>query len=138
MADTLAGMPIERMFVVCGDTGWDEPTPSAPFTLFDVRPDSVEESRRSAPDFGLPDCAADVLVGGDAAYNARRLEAVLRGAEHGGHRDALVMGAALVCEVTGLASTAFEGARMAEAGIDEGRAARILDGIAAPATERRA
>jgi anthranilate phosphoribosyltransferase len=32
MADTLAGMPIARMFVVCGDTGWDEPTPAAPFT----------------------------------------------------------------------------------------------------------
>jgi len=138
MADTLAGMPIERMFVVCGDTGWDEPTPSAPFTIFDVRPGSVETSRRAAPDFGLPDCAAEVLVGGDAAHNASRLEAVLRGAEQGGHRDALVMGAALVCEVTGLASTAFEGARMAEAAIDEGRAARILDGIAAPATERRA
>jgi anthranilate phosphoribosyltransferase len=138
MADTLAGMPIERMFVVCGDTGWDEPTPSAPFTLFDVRPGSVASSRRSAPDFGLPGCTADVLVGGDAAHNARRLEAVLRGAEQGGHRDALVMGAALVCEVTGLASTAFEGARMAEAAIDDGRAARILDGIAAPATERRA
>jgi hypothetical protein len=48
------------------------------------------------------------------------------------------MGAALVCEVTGLAGTGLEGARMAEAAIDEGRAARILDGIAAPASERRA
>ena len=138
MADTLAGMPIARMFVVCGDTGWDEPTPAAPFTLFDVRPGSVTPSRRIAADFGLPTCPADVLVGGDAAHNARRLEAVLRGAERGGHRDALVMGAALVCEVTGLAASGFEGARIAEAAIDDGRAARILDGIAAPATERRA
>ena len=138
MAETLAGMPIRRVFVVCGDTGWDEPTPSAPFALFDVRPGSVTASRRSAADFGMPACAAEALVGGDAAHNAGRLEAVLRGAERGGHRDALVMGAALVCEVTGLASTPFEGARLAEAAIDEGRAARILDGIAVPATERRA
>jgi anthranilate phosphoribosyltransferase len=138
MADTLAGMPIARMFVVCGDTGWDEPTPSAPFTLFDVRPGRVSALRRSAADFGLPACTAEVLIGGDAAHNARRLEAVLRGAERGGHRDALVMGAALVCEVTDLAASASEGARMAEAAIDEGRAARILDGIAAPASELRA
>jgi anthranilate phosphoribosyltransferase len=138
MADTLAGMPIARMFVVCGDTGWDEPTPSASFAVFDVRPGSVTASRRSAADFGVPACRADELVGGDAAHNACRLEAVLRGAERGGHRDALVMGAALVCEVTGVAATAFEGARMAEAAIEEGRAARILDGIAAPASERRA
>ena len=103
MAETLAGMPIARMFVVYGDTGWDEPTPAAPFTLFDVRPGSVTPSRRTAADFGLPACPAEVLVGGDAAHNARRLDAVLRGAERGGHRDALVMGAALVCEVTGLA-----------------------------------
>ena len=95
---------------------------------------SVPERRRRR----CVECAAVVLVGGDAAHNARRLEAVLRGVERGGHRDALVMGAALVCEVTGLAATGFEGARMAEAAIDEGRAARILDGIAAPASERRA
>jgi anthranilate phosphoribosyltransferase len=138
MAETLAGMPIARMFVVCGDTGWDEPTPAAPFTLIDVRPGIAVESRRAAADFGLPACGADELVGGDVAHNARRLDAVLRGAERGGHRDALVMGAALVCEVTGLAATGREGAALAAAAIDDGRAARILDGIAAPATERRA
>jgi anthranilate phosphoribosyltransferase len=138
MAETLAGMPIRRMFVVCGDTGWDEPTPATPFTLFDVRPGAVQRSRRAAADFGLPACRTEELIGGDAAHNARRLEAVLRGAEQGGHRDALVMGAALVCEVTGLAVGAREGARLAAAAIDDGRAARLLDGIAVRAEERSA
>jgi anthranilate phosphoribosyltransferase len=138
MAETLAGMPIRRMFVVHDDGGWDEPTPAAPFTLLDVRPGVVGESRRSAADFGLPACRAVALAGGDAAHNARRLAAVLRGAERGGHRDALVMGAALVCEVTGIAASGREGARLAEAAIDDGRAARLLDAIAAPAAERRA
>jgi len=138
MAETLAGMPIRRMFVVCGDTGWDEPTPVSPFTLFDVQPGIVQRSRRSAADFGLPACEVADLVGGDAAHNARRLAAVLRGAERGGHRDALVMGAALVCEVTGLAPTGRDGARLAMDAIDDGRAARILDGIAATAQERSA
>jgi anthranilate phosphoribosyltransferase len=138
MAETLAGMPIRRMFVVCGDTGWDEPTPATPFTLFDVGPGTVRRSRRSAADFGLPACRAEELVGGDAAHNARRLAAVLRGAEAGGHRDALAMGAALVCEVTGLADGPCEGARLAAAAIDDGRAARLLDAISAPARERSA
>jgi anthranilate phosphoribosyltransferase len=31
MAETLAGMPIERVFVVHGEPGWDEPTPCGPF-----------------------------------------------------------------------------------------------------------
>ena len=33
MADTLAGMPIQRCFVVHGEPGWDEVTPVGPFTL---------------------------------------------------------------------------------------------------------
>jgi anthranilate phosphoribosyltransferase len=138
MAHTLAGMPIARMFVVCGDTGWDEPTPASPFTLFDVRPDDVQVSRRSADDFDLPACSSADLVGGDAAHNAGRLAAVLRGAERGGHRDALVLGAALVCEVTGLARTGREGARLAAAAIDDGRAARLLDSLVARPQERTA
>ncbi len=131
MAETLSGMPIIRMFVLHGDTGWDEPTPAAPFTLLDVRPGMVSESRRSAADFGLPACREDELVGGDTAANAKRLADVLRGLERGGHRDALVMGAALVAEVTGLVPDAASGARLANAAIDDGRAARLLDGIVA-------
>ena len=38
MAHTLAGLNIERTFVIHGADGWDEPTPIGPFMLFDVRP----------------------------------------------------------------------------------------------------
>ena len=37
MAQALAGMPIQRAFVVHGAGGWDEPTPLGPFLLLDVR-----------------------------------------------------------------------------------------------------
>lgn len=129
MADSLAGMEIRRMFVVHGDDGWDEPTPAAPFTLFDVQPGSVKKTRRTAADFGLPACDAEALTGSDAAHNAARLAAVLRGEERGAHRDALVMGAALVAEVTTLAADAVTGARLAAAAIDDGRAAKLLTDI---------
>lgn len=136
MADTLAGMDIQRMFVVHGDDGWDEPTPAAPFTLFDVRPRTVTESRRTAADFGLPGCAAEDLKGSDATHNAARLAAVLRGEERGAHRDALVIGAALVAEVTGLARDAAAAATLAAGAIDDGRAAKLLDGIVGWSRER--
>ena len=136
MADTLAGMEIRRMFVVHGDDGWDEPTPASPFTLFDVRPGSVKEMRKTAADFGLPGCVAGDLMGSDAPHNAARLAAVLRGEERGAHRDALVMGAALVAEVTGLAEDAAAGARLATAAIDDGRAAKLLDDIVSWSRER--
>lgn len=136
MSATLAGMPIERMFVVHGDGGWDEPTPATPFTLLDVRPGSVTQVKRTAADFGLPACRDAELKGGDAVHNAGRLAAVLRGEERGAHRDALVMGAALVAEVTGLAPDAGTAAQAAAAAIDDGRAARLLDGIVAFSRER--
>jgi anthranilate phosphoribosyltransferase len=138
MADTIAGMAITRAFVVYGDSGWDEPTPAAAFSLFDVRPGSVAASRRSASDFGLPACDEQELIGGDAAHNARRLAAVLRGTERGGHRNALVMGAALVLELTALAPGPMEGALLAARAIDDGRAARLLDSLVTPCRERSA
>ncbi len=136
MAETLSGMEIQRMFVVHGDGGWDEPTPASPFTIFDVRPGSVKQAKRTAADFGLPACSERELKGSDAAHNAARLAAVLRGEERGAHRDALVMGAALVAEVTGLAPNAAEGARLAATAIDDGRAALLLDGIVGFGRER--
>src|SRR5215472_2055799 len=59
MADTLAGLPIERTFVVHGAGGWDEPTPIGPFTVFDVRPGKVTAGVRSPEDYGLPACAPE-------------------------------------------------------------------------------
>ena len=37
MANTLAGMQIERAWVVHGAAGWDEATPIGPFVAFDVQ-----------------------------------------------------------------------------------------------------
>lgn len=130
MADTLAGMPIARVFVVHGETGWDEPTPAAPFTLFDVRPGGVTRSSREPEDFGLARCRAEDLRGADAAHNAASLAAVLRGEERGAHRDALVMGAALVLEVTGAAASPLAAAQAAAAAVDDGRGAAMLARLA--------
>jgi anthranilate phosphoribosyltransferase len=131
IAETLSGMDIARMFVVHGDDGWDEPTPAAPFTLLDVRPGSVREEKRTAADFALETRNEHELRGGDAAYNARRLAAVLRNEEHGTHRDALVMGAALVAEVTGAVRDPVSGAALAAGAIEDGRAARLLQDVIA-------
>jgi anthranilate phosphoribosyltransferase len=130
MADTLAGMPIERAYVVHGEPGWDEATPIGPFTLFDVRPGSVTRATRSAEEFALPRCTVDELKGGDAAYNALHLRAVLEGRDRGAHRNAVVLQAALVLELMGKTSSSREAARMAQEAIDSGAGRRILERIA--------
>jgi anthranilate phosphoribosyltransferase len=129
MADAFQGLPIERTFVVHGAAGWDEPTPVGPFTLFDVRPGSIEPSVRSAADYGLPSCSAAALAGGDAAHNARALKAVFHGEDRGAHRDCLLLGTALALELAGVVRDPREGVARAAAAIDEGAARRLLEAL---------
>jgi len=127
MAEALAGMPIERAFVVHGTPGWDEATPVGEFVLYDVRAGAVAESVRTPEDYGLQRCAPEDLAGGDAEHNANELRRVVSGEDKGAHRDALVMGASLVLEVQGAASDAKQGVEIAAAALDRGDAARLLE-----------
>ncbi len=131
MADALAGMPIERAFVVHGEPGWDEATPAGEFMLFDVTPGNVTENRRKPEDYGLARCAPEDLAGGDAEHNARELIRVFEGEDKGPHRDALLLGTSLVLEVQGTVSSPAEGVAMAAAAIDDGSAGRFLDSLRA-------
>jgi anthranilate phosphoribosyltransferase len=159
MAEAFAGLPIERVFVVHGEPGWDEPTPCGPFHLFDVKSvgsklpptvtDGLTPTRDGAPvgasllakvthtvrdpltDYGLPRCRPEDLAGGDAAHNAERLLQVFRGEDQGAHRHALLLGAALVLEVTGQATTPRDALAMAAAAIDSGAALRMAKALRA-------
>lgn len=126
MADTLAGMPIERAFVVHGEPGWDEATPAGEFVLYDVRKGSVQQTVRSPEQYGLGRCQPDELTGGDAAHNAKELRRVFDAEDKGPHRDALLMGTSLVLEVLGMAGDAKEGVELAASAIDSGAASKLL------------
>ena len=127
MAEALAGMPIERAFVVHGTPGWDEATPIGEFVLYDVRAGAVEESIRTPEDYGLARCTPEDLAGGDAENNARELQRVFSGDDKGAHRDALLMGTSLVLEVQGSARDAQEGIEIAAAAVDSGAAEKLLE-----------
>jgi anthranilate phosphoribosyltransferase len=129
MAETLAGMPIERAFVVHGAPGWDEASPVGEFALFDVLPGKVSETTRTPEDYGLQRCKPEDLAGGDAEHNANELLRVFSGEDKGAHRDALLMGASLVLEVQGSASDARQGVDIAAAALDGGDAASFLEGL---------
>ena len=126
MAQALAGMNIEHALVIHGAAGWDEPTPVGPFELFDVRGGTVRRERRDPADYGLAPCTPADLAGGDAAHNARVLQRTLAGEERGPARDALLLGAALALEVSGVeAAPRLAIARAAQA-IDSGTATGLL------------
>jgi anthranilate phosphoribosyltransferase len=130
IAQTIAGMPIERTFVVHGAEGWDEPTPIGPFTVFDVRPGRVEAEMRRPEDYGFGACTAAQLAGGDARHNASALRAVLEGRDRGPHRNCLVLGASLALEVAGKIHHPREGVERAAHAIDSGAAQSVLEAIA--------
>jgi len=126
MADTLAGMPIKRAFVIHGAAGWDEATPIGPFHCYDVSDAKVVPSLRDPRDYGLAPCSAEDLLGGDAADNAARLRAALEGGDSKPHREALILGAALALEVTGAAVDAAAGVARARDALSGGDAAEFL------------
>jgi anthranilate phosphoribosyltransferase len=120
MAGALSGLDIDRAFVVHGAGGWDEPSPLGEFLLFDVRPGKVAETTRDPADLGMAPCDPSDLAGGSPTHNAERLLGVLDG-ESGAHRDAIVLGAALALEVTGVAAGPTAAVEMAAAAIDDGK-----------------
>jgi anthranilate phosphoribosyltransferase len=141
MARALAALPLRRAFVVHGACGWDEATPCGPFLLLDVEPGRVRRSVRDPLDAGYPRARPEDLLGADADHNAQRLCAVLDG-ERGPHRDAVALGAALVLEVTGTATSPGDAREAAEAALDAGLGRRLLDRLVAlgrpavPGTDR--
>lgn len=130
IAQTIAGMPMERTFVVHGAEGWDEPTPMGPFTVFDVRPGRVAVEMRRPEDYGFSACTAAQLAGGDARHNASALKAVLEGQDQGPHRNCLLLGASLALELAGQVHDRLEGVERAAHAIDSGAARRVLEAIA--------
>lgn len=97
-----------------------------------MRGSEVRPSVRTPADYGFECCRPEDLAGGDAAHNAHALRAVLRGEDHGAHRDAcLLLGAALALEVAGRVATPFEGVERAALAIADGSAAGVLGRLAA-------
>ena len=128
LAHTLAGMEVERAYVVHGAGGWDEATPIGPFTLHDARPGRVVTEVRDPAAYGVPSCAPADLAGAGPRENAESLRHAL-GGEPGAHRDALVLGAALALQVTGRVGPPRDAAEAAAAALDDGRAARLLEAL---------
>jgi anthranilate phosphoribosyltransferase len=127
MAETLAGMPLERAFVVHGYPGWDEATPAGEFHLYDVQNGKVAASVRTPDDYGLATCRPEDLAGGEGSENATELVRVFKREDRGAHRDALLMGTSLVLELLGTVDNPRDGVAMAAETIDDGRAAAFLD-----------
>ncbi|MCW2395549.1 MULTISPECIES: anthranilate phosphoribosyltransferase [unclassified Sphingobium] len=126
-AQALAELGTERAMVISGDEGLDELSLAGGNDVADVTSDGIVAMRRiSAADAGLPTHPIDAIKGGDPAYNAAKLRALLLG-EAGPYRDAVLFNAAAALIVAGKAETLAEGVEEATEALDRGLANTLLD-----------
>ncbi len=126
MAQALSGMPMQHAWVVHGDRGWDEATPTGPFKVFDVWPGEVRETVVDPASFGLARVDPAALAGGDAAANLAALCAVFERRDTGAHLEALVLQAGIALSIAGRAASIPEGIERARDCVASGDAGRWL------------
>ena len=131
MAGTLAGMHIERAWVVHGAAGWDEATPVGSFLAFDVARAQITRRDINPEEFGIARCSPRELKGGDAKANLKALIDVFEGRDQGPHLDTLVLQCGLALMIAGRAQSVAGGIALARAVVDSGKASAWLQRLRA-------
>lgn len=124
IAQVLLGLGTTRAFVVYG-AGVDELPLDGSGVIYDVSATGVRRRSVDAAAFGLTSASSAELRGGDAAANARIIEAIFDG-EPGPRRDVVVLNAGAALVVSGRARSLRAAIAEAAASIDSGMARRHL------------
>jgi anthranilate phosphoribosyltransferase len=127
MVETLANTGTTDAWVVHGQ-GLDELTVAGTNQVVALKDGAIREFTLEPEEAGLARAPVAAVKGGDAAFNAAALEAMLRGGP-GPYRDTVVLNAAAALIVAGRASDLREGAAMAARGIDAGAGLAALEAM---------
>jgi anthranilate phosphoribosyltransferase len=130
MAETLAALGHEAAWIVHG-MGLDELTVAGHSEVTALRSGNIDSFVVEPEDAGLARAPVDAIRGGDAAFNAAALEAVLQAtnARDAGtaYRDTVLLNAAAALIVAGRADDLREGVSVASAAIASGAALAALE-----------
>ncbi|HOP20450.1 MAG TPA: anthranilate phosphoribosyltransferase, partial [Amphiplicatus sp.] len=126
LARALLALGAVRAWVVHGEDGIDELTTTGRSFVAEVIDGAVRTFTVTPQDAGLPETSAAALKGGDPAENADAMRRLLAG-EKSPYRDIVIFNAAAALMVADRAADLIEGAAMAAASIDEGRARAVLE-----------
>jgi anthranilate phosphoribosyltransferase len=124
--DVLVANGAEHVVVVHGDDGLAELTTTTTTQVWEYENGERRHFVLDATQLGLPRVALDALQGGDASMNATITERVIAG-ETGAARDVVVLNAAAAIRVAGVAGEMTAAVEAAQAAIDGGAAAKVLD-----------
>ncbi len=128
LAEVLGRLGAARAWTVHGQ-GLDELATSGPTEVAEWTDGDVRRFQVTPEDAGLPRSPIDAIRGGDAEENAAALRALLSG-QAGAYRDIVLLNAAAALIVADKAADLAEGAALAAAAIDDGRAAQALERLA--------
>jgi anthranilate phosphoribosyltransferase len=126
LAQVLKNLGTDSAWVVHGSDGLDEITTSGPTTVTSLEAGVVRTFEISPADVGLEKVKPEALRGGDAASNAKAVEAVLEG-KRSPFRDVALFNAAAALVVAGKAKDLKSGVDLAADSLDSGEAAGRLD-----------
>lgn len=131
MADTLAGLGAEHVWVVHG-AGLDELTLAGPTEIEERRGATARRFTVTPEELGLARAPVAAIAGGDPAWNAAALTRLLDG-EPGPYADTVVLNAAAALIVAGAETALPAAAGRARAALASGAAAAKLTALRAPA-----
>ena len=125
VAHVLAKLGAEHVWVVHGHDGLDELTTTGSTDVAEVKNGAVTVFEITPQDAGLPPAKLSDLKGGDPAYNAAAIRAVLDG-KPGPFRDIVLLNAAAALIVGNKAKDLIDGVAIAARAIDSGAARSAL------------
>ncbi len=135
IARVLGELGSQKVWVVHGG-GYDEITISGPTHVAALEDGHVRSFDISPADAGLEVRDEAEIAGGDAAFNARALRALLEGAPSA-YRDMVLLNAAASLIVADKAGDLAQGAALAANAIDSGKAMAALERLVAVSNEGR-
>lgn len=134
LTEALGALGATRAWVVHGGDGLDEITTTTETHAAEWKDGAVRAFTIRPEDAGVARASLDDLKGGDPSENAEALNALLDGAP-GPYRDIVVLNAAAALVVADRAADLAEGAAMARAALDDGRARTALARLIAVTNE---
>lgn len=129
VAETLRDLGSDSVWVVHGN-GMDELVLDGKNDVVTLKNGVIREFEITAEDAGLSSAPASALKGGDAAYNAAALLALLRG-DIGPYRDTVLLNAAASLVMAETVQTLPQGVAYAARMIDEGAALAVFERLKA-------
>lgn len=130
LAEVMRRLGAEHVWIIHGADGLDEISTTGPSKVVELKNGKLRSFEVTPEEIGLEPVTLEGLLCGAPKESASSIRALLDG-QRGAFRDIVLLNSAAAFIVAGKADTLREGAQLAAASLDEGKAAAALDRLIA-------